>query len=372
VRNTISEVKKLYSGVNVVGYHDRALGLGAEARRISAAFESVGVPVRRVNAQMSASPLMNETIGRDQTPLFDTTVFVVAGDQIFNELLKLGYSNFVTHRRIGFWYWELDRLTPTMKRALIHVDELWAGSQWIEAVFRRETTKPVVRVPITRPVARTDLKSRTELGLPADKIIFLVTFDYFSVVQRKNPMAAINAFKRAFPDLGNQVLLVKTQNGDVMRDDSRELEALGSGRPDIIFLDRHVDDHTQASLLGRSDVLVSLHRAEGLGLHLLEASTYGVPTIFTNYSAPCEFFGVANSFPIDYRMCEVSSGKGVYPEGSSWADPDIDHAAHCMRLVAEDETLRKSIGLAARDTVEHLPDIRTLGETLATHVGLSP
>jgi len=355
-------------GVNVVGYHDRALGLGAEARRVSAAFEAAHMTVRRVNAQMSGSPVMVQNDAGGSMGLFDASIFVVAGDQIFNELLKLGYSNFVSHYRIGFWYWELDRLTPTMQRALIHVDELWAGSRWIEEVFRAETSKPVFRVPTTKPQTVANPKSRMELGIPEDKIVFLVTFDYFSVFQRKNPMAAIEAYKAAFPTVGDQMMLVKTQNGDVMHEDAKLIEALGSGRPDIIFMDRHVDDHTQASLLARSDVLVSLHRAEGLGLHLLEASAYGVPTIFTNYSAPSEFLNVNNAFPIDYRPCNVVGGKGVYPDGYTWADPDIEHAAHCMRLAAEDEVLRRSLGVAARETVESLPTLTSMGATLAARI----
>lgn len=355
-------------GVNVVGYHDRSLGLGIEARRISDGMSAAGVDVVRVNAQMSGSPRIAGATTIPNETLHDVSVFAVAGDQLFNELLKLGYHRFIEHYRIGLWYWELEALTPTMKRALLHVDELWAGSEWIAEVFRREASKPVFRIPLTKPRVPTDVMPREQLGLPVDKTIFLVTFDYFSVLERKNPLAAIEAYLEAFPRVGDQVLVVKTQNGDAMTQDATVVRQASNGRPDVLFIDQHVDDQTQASILASSDVLVSLHRAEGLGLHLIEASAYGVPTIFTNYSAPCEFLGLHNSMPIDYWLTEVRDGKGVYPVGYRWAEPDIRHAAHCMRLLAEDANLRAELGRCARDTVNSFMGLEEMGRILARRI----
>ena len=65
---------------------------------------------------------------------------------------------------------------------------------------RRAALAPVAhgarRAPIRIPVQLPPLapRSRAELGLPEDKFVFLFSFDYLSVFERKNPLAVIDAF----------------------------------------------------------------------------------------------------------------------------------------------------------------------------------
>ena len=60
----------------------------------------------------------------------------------------------------------------------------------------RVSPKPIFKfhLPIIKPAINEGL-SRADLRLP-DRFIFLFSFDFLSVFERKNPIGLINAFKR--------------------------------------------------------------------------------------------------------------------------------------------------------------------------------
>ncbi len=50
---------------------------------------------------------------------------------------------------------------------------------------------------------------RARLGLPGDALIVLTVFHMGSAFTRKNPLAAIAAFRRAFGDATDRLLVIK-------------------------------------------------------------------------------------------------------------------------------------------------------------------
>ena len=48
--------------------------------------------------------------------------------------------------------------------------------------------------------------------MPPGRFTFLCMFDFSSVMQRKNPLGAVEAFRRAFPNASNAALLIKTSH----------------------------------------------------------------------------------------------------------------------------------------------------------------
>jgi hypothetical protein len=56
--------------------------------------------------------------------------------------------------------------------------------------------------------------NREALNLPKDKFIFLFVFDFCSRIERKNPLAAIQAFKQAFGEDDRLLLILKSSNSD--------------------------------------------------------------------------------------------------------------------------------------------------------------
>jgi glycosyltransferase involved in cell wall biosynthesis len=341
-------------GVNVVGYHRQSLGLGAEARRVVGALRSAGVPVATIDAPGSNSPILESVPASDNEWRYSTTLSVVAGDQLPPVVRALGRDYFSRGPHIGLWYWELERVNHQMRHALSLVDRLVAGSDFVWRVLVRETYHPVFRLPLTRPVLSETSYTREYFRLPKNRLLYLCTFDFFSVIARKNPIGVIEAFKKAFTNDEGPILIVKSQNGDKFDIDFDSIKQAIGSRSDIRLVDKTFTDDEQSSLIRCVDLVVSLHRAEGLGLHLLEAILRGVPVLATLYSAPWEFMDQSYALPIDYGLAPVQNGNGVYPEGTLWAEPDIEHAAAQMRRFADSEDLRLSMARCTLAVEDHL------------------
>ena len=129
------------------------------------------------------------------------------------------------------------------------------------------------------------------------------------------------------------------------------------------------DAHLAAPTRWRSsravDCLVSLHRSEGLGLHLAEAMWLGTPTIATRYSGNLDFMDDSNSLLVDARLVPVTGGEGVYPSTAVWAEPDVDEAADAMRRLAGDPGLGAKLSAAGRSKMEAQPSMADTGRLVA-------
>ena len=109
----------------------------------------------------------------------------------------------------------------------------------------------------------------------------------------------------------------------------------------MIVVDEHLTYAEVLSLNASSDVYLSLHRAEGLGLNLLEAMSLGKPVVGTAWSGNTDFMTDENSCLVDYTLIPVvtdhpSYAADVVGEGQMWAEPDVESAARWLRRLAEE------------------------------------
>ena len=140
-----------------------------------------------------------------------------------------------------------------------------------------------------------------------------MVFDHLSITERKNPIGVVNAFRRAFaPDEG-PVLVIKTMNGHQRWPNHQRVLAAADGRGNIRVWDEALERADQMALVAIADAMVSLHRSEGLGLHLAEAMWLGTPVVATRYSGNLDFMNDDNSLLIDAQIVNVEHGEGVYP-----------------------------------------------------------
>jgi glycosyltransferase involved in cell wall biosynthesis len=256
---------------------------------------------------------------------------------------------------IAMWYWELPALPPEMVKEIDRVDEIWVASEFVRDVFLRYTVKPIHVMPcVVEPEADESL-TRSDLGLPEDAVIYLVTFDANSTIARKNPYGAIKAFEEAFgPGRTDVVLVIKVINLSsypvVQRDLRRHMERLGG-----ILIESNMAPGEIAALIRHCDVYVSLHRSEGFGLGLAEAMYFGHPVVATGNSGNMDFMNAANSCLVGYRSMEVHRNElsdnptamVLYQPGNLWVDPDVHEAARLMRWLFENPAERARIGAKA-------------------------
>lgn len=346
-------------GVDVAGFLRGGLGLGEAARRYVTALEAAEVPVRTTTVdvflpedqQDRRKTAEFEDLGTDHDVPFN--LVCVNAPELPRFYAEVGPDFFAGKRTIGVWAWEVDRVPEEWSWSFGVVDEIWTYSQYVVDVLRPASNVPVACVPL--PVLEPPAPGPPpDLGLP-DRFTFLFLFDFYSTVQRKNPLGLIEAFQRAFrPGEGPQLVL-KSFNGDLKPERLEQVREAAAGHPDVHLVDRYVSASERDALVAACGCFVSLHRAEGFGLGLAEAMALGRPVIATGFSGNVDFMTPENSLLVRSTMTDVGREGENYPSEGRWAEPDLDHAAQLMREVWEDQdAARERAERGRRDVLEQL------------------
>ena len=191
--------------------------------------------------------------------------------------------------------------------------------------------------------------------LHAGPFTAFVAFNFASNFARKNPCAAIRAFRRAFGDDPGARLIIKYLNEASWPDGVRLMQEAAEGAQNIVMNGEVLDDAGVGGLYQQADVVMSLHRAEGLGLTIAEAMLRGLPVIATNWSGNTDFFTAEAGFPVGFTLIPIDDPQNNYdgagirwkdPADAVWADADIDEAAAALRMLRADAELREGLGVA--------------------------
>ena len=360
-------------GVDVVGYFTRQLGLSQVAVTIVDALAAAGVPVGALALEESGSPVVASRVPLSDRLGHRCSVHVVNADQMPVLLRAHPEVLDTAGPRIGYWFWEVERIPSWMRGACGGLDEVWAATRFVADAMAASLPVPVRHVPL--PIADVGAHHRDRADVPSlaafgDRFVFLVVFDHFSITERKNPIGAIEAFRRAFAPGEGPVLVIKSLNGRLRWANHERVAAAAVGRSDIVVIDEHLARDEHLALIASADALVSLHRSEGLGLHMAEAMWSATPVIATRYSGNLDFMDDSTSLLIDARLVPVSRTEGGYPADARWADPDLDQAAAAMRALAEDPVRRAALGAAGRARMQQQPTLADAGRVIAGLLGV--
>jgi GT2 family glycosyltransferase/glycosyltransferase involved in cell wall biosynthesis len=354
VRTAAASRRKLTPGVNVYGYAFAESGTGQIVRAVVAALAAEGIPYAVVPFTRTISRQQHVVLDLGAVaPSFDTNLICVNADQVPLFFESMRGQLLPSARNIGLWAWEVDDFPSAMAGSERHLDEVWGISSFTAAALARTLTKPVRAFPLPVVVPEVRRRTRAELGMP-EGFLFLFCFDYDSVFRRKNPLAAVAAFRQAFPDRTGVVLYIKTTNAERHAAEDEALRAAVAGCANIVIRDAYLSSDDYFSMLDACDCYVSLHRSEGFGLTVAEAMALGKPAISTAYSATLEFANESNSFPVPARVVEVGDGAPPYPPQSRWADPDVSAAAVQMTRVYTNRGAAAAVGARARADIESL------------------
>lgn len=342
-------------GINIIGYIRGEFGLAESARMYARALIDAGVPVALYDVDLGMphgwdDHSMDGFI--DDALPHPVSIVFVNPDCLQAALAYVGQARMQGRYVIACWFWELEKIPDSWRDALALVDEIMVASAFVEEAFRRITDKPVIRIPMPLSEVPDSGLQRADFGLEPDTFVFLCSFDFHSFIARKNPHAAVRAFRAAFPAERSDVrLLVKSSNGHQHPDSMRELLNLVAGDPRIMVRDEVIDrSHVQA-LQRCCDAYVSLHRAEGFGLGLAECMALGKPVVATGWSGNMEFMSPDTACLVEYALVPVAAGE--YPEasGARWAEPDVAAAAAAMRWLADEPARARALGAAAKKRV---------------------
>lgn len=325
-------------GVALSGHLRAEVGTGEASRLMAAAL--------RASGEKYSAQVYSEARSRQHHPWnddsdfsassYDTNLVCINADLLPVFAQEMGPEFFKDRYNIGLWFWETEVFPPAMHRGFKFLHEVWVTGEFVHEAIARVSPIPVFTIPlplnIDAPVPPQ--VSRSALQLP-EGFLFLFSFDFFSVFERKNPIGVIEAFKRAFAPGEGPILLIKSINGDRNLADLERLYHARGERSDIIIRDGYLTSTERDALNSACDCYVSLHRSEGFGLTIAEAMLLEKPAIATRYSGNLEFMTDSNSFLCGYELKRVGLGSSPYPPEARWANPNIDEAAGLMRFVYE-------------------------------------
>jgi glycosyltransferase involved in cell wall biosynthesis len=346
------ETKSKTKGINIAGYLQGELGVGQSARLILKSAEATKFPISVLNSNRSQSRQNEQINAANSEFIYPFTITVVNADHFKFWVKDIGPQRISHSTIIGVWAWEIEDFPEVMHTAFDLVDEVWAVSEFVKDALSKHSKNKVLVFPT--PIIAPDINEtldRSAIGLPAGVDFNLFIFDYMSIFNRKNPLAIVEAHKKAFPNSDGPVLVIKSANGDSDAENREKLRFSIKGREDIFLVEEYLSRNQLNALVAECQSYISLHRSEGYGLTMAEAMALGKPVIATAYSGNLDFMNNENSILIPYSLVSVGPDAFPYPETSKWAEPDIEKAANALRKLALDSDYRKNLGAAAKKHV---------------------
>ena len=343
-------------GVLFIGYTNVVFGLGADFRGLITALCDGSRQVAlfpfsnyaRVRPGRSFMPERVEEHSIYPVNVIGSTMFHAPRHFVSLDPARFRHS-YTIHRT----FWELERVPDELARNFKGFDELWVPNGFVADACRHVFKGPIAIVP---PLIEPDAEEQYD-GVAPDVakagFRFLFSFDFYSGVARKNPVAVAEAFMRAFPaDRSDVELVIKSMGKmDTARPEDREVVDTCARDERITLVNETYTREQYAALMHSCDCYVSLHRAEGVGLGMVEAMLLSKPVIATDYSGSRDFLNEQTGFPVRYTLRPIRDGEFLNGEGQSWAEADVDHAAEMMRRVVDDPQTTSKRAAAGRDFV---------------------
>jgi glycosyltransferase involved in cell wall biosynthesis len=354
-RNEAQRSRTLAPGIDLVGFAFGEFGLGESLRAFAHACADAKIPfsvkdvdqrLKTRQTDLSIGPYIADEL-RHRCALF-----CVNPDMMYCVQPLIEASSATGAYKIGYWYWELERIPAAWNDHLAHLDEMWVATEFVAAAMRAATSMPVIKITPPIAVRLSRPYRRSDFALQENRFLFLFSFDFLSFPKRKNPEGAVTAFRKAFGDRSDVGLVLKSINGNHHPERLAQIEELAGRDERIVMLDRFVSRDEISGLQSVVDCFVSLHRSEGLGLGLAESMYQGKPVIGTRYSGNLEFMNDDNSCLVDCELVPVRKGEYLYDdERFRWAEPDLDQAAHYMRRLVDDAAFRERIARNGQDSI---------------------
>jgi len=333
----------------LAGFTLSGLGIGEMLRLQILALREEGVEhdIRDVSDIMKIRDLVDPAFEDSLEPANSGPLILNVNAPEFGRALRFMGKELTGNRPIiGQWAWELPEIPKDWKKAYKYIDELWVLSNYTKQAFTCSCPVPikVVPPPVVAPVDNG--LRRNDFCIPSNATVFLAMADARSDIERKNISGVVKAFKKMAKNVEGVLLVIKLHHTEFAHRSYVRLWDEIRSDVNIVVIDRLLERGAVGALIRCCDILVSLHRAEGLGLPLAEAMLLGKPVIATGFSGNMDFMDDECAKIVNYRMIPVSSKSDIYVESATqlWADPDLDSATDAMTELASSPSLRLELG----------------------------
>jgi glycosyltransferase involved in cell wall biosynthesis len=327
------------------------IGLGHSARRLATALQRAGKETYTIDVTeaFGLEPVVPWENNPPPAGSTGTLIICVQPPTLHRVLRSRGTADFLGRRWVGYWWWELERLPESWRSIAALADEFWCSSRFVYDCFARSVPeKPRHYVPLVIEAPQPSRRRLAEFGLPEAKFTVLSAFDLRSHVARKNPRAMIAAFKQAFGSRSDALYILKVTGSEKFPDHLAALQAEADAAANIRVVAQALDTPDLFALIHQADVVLSLHRSEGLGMVMAEAALSGTPVVATAWSGVLDFLDSESAGLVGFRLVPVDRLDNLpAPRGSRWAEADIHEAARWLQRLEAAPELRERLARAA-------------------------
>ena len=342
--------RRPYEGtrVAVVGLFSNRSGLQRGADLMAMDLRASGREVLKIDVGPALNLAVNMRTDATQNAasLLDwcpTDVIVHLNPPLFARALALLPTDSLSRATIvGYWVWELSKVPSAWRESARYLDEIWAPSPFAagsiaaglgETKTIRTVPHAVDRDPMPRISPSAREAARLDAGLPRERFVVGTSFSFDSNYARKNPCAAIDAFRLAFRTAEPATLLIRCHDRPMYPRLFDHLVGYAGRDARIRILDSSRSPLAIRQFYPMLDLYVSLHRGEGYGLTLAEAAQAGLPVLATGWGLAPDIAQRPQVSAVDYRMVVPLDPQRFYDSfpGGLWAEPDVLHAADLLQ-----------------------------------------
>ncbi|HIV70736.1 MAG TPA: glycosyltransferase [Candidatus Aquabacterium excrementipullorum] len=253
----------------------------------------------------------------------------------------------------NFTHWELPFVPKRLARNFDALDSVIVDTEFVRDAIATITSKPIalidpeIRVP-TESVKHYD---RRHFGLPTDKVLFLLNWEYTSSTVRKNPQAGLKAFGEAFAGRDDVALVMhvkfESRHGKkLLKEYTDFLSDVRRKHPNVIVLEKNSFSYEEAlGLKHACDVYISLHRSEGYGMGCAESLALGRRCVMTGWSGNLEFLKDPHwrprLYPVPADLIPVTPADFAWVDANDevsqvWADVRHADAVRALQQAHQD------------------------------------
>lgn len=336
--------------VALLGFVNAPTGLGRGVRLMHESYKRRGVCVQTFDiAPLAHRPWRARKLARAEVArleAFDPTDIIVhANPPVMRAAVRrLPLSRTENACLVGYWAWELNRLPAHWRKDASICDAIWAPSAFVADAVRASLpdfsgaicVEPhdIASDALPHASAEDRRAARARIGLPPGAFIAGYSFAMASNFARKNPLAAVQAFQRAFSAGENALLLLRCADWAGFPPGEAALRAAAAADARVRLLSR--EDAQLLDFYQALDVYLSLHRSEGFGLQIAEAMQVGADAVATAWSLSESLTTDARFHGVPSNLTPVRDPQGVFEHipGAEWAEPDLDAACEILRRIA--------------------------------------
>jgi glycosyltransferase involved in cell wall biosynthesis len=343
--------------VAVIGLFGARIGLSQAALLLAEELRSEGAQVALFDCcaetGQKALPLDSRiaALAAFEPADFDLAVLHINPPEFSTLVLHLAAQARLPKVVVGFFAWELSIAPASWRGAIAAADAVWVPSRFVRDALAQSFPELAERVSIREhqvtfgafepPDPERRREARARLGLPADAHVVLQSFSMRSTMARKNPLAAIAAFRLGFPpEEARARLVLRCLDHEVFEAGAAQIRqaATGDTRIDLRF-----EAPTEAGLsdyYAAADVYLSLHRSEGFGLNLAECLHLGLPVVATAWGLTASIAGHPLFHAVGSTLVPVVDPQHGYDRvpGARWAEANAGEAAAILRRLAAPES----------------------------------